>query len=281
MICDAGRSGGVDVWGLDAKAGKLVSQGSIPALSGCLVTCLHLDEDYLWVATADGNLQNFPLDNPDLPLALQTEPENTWNVNSPILSVCIDSDIGCGVVTTASGSIELMSLEDDETERPAGSFMPPFDATERRASNAYAMCCALVRHRAGNKALEELPCSIVCGGNDGSMYMQPLAFDDDGQVDFDRPFQKSMEQLSPRHMAAIKCLASPAPGMLISGGQDSVMRVWDIDKAKLLYQFSGYKVWLGSLWTDGVRVISDGADNTLIMHDFSHNEEQNTSENSD
>ena len=37
----------------------------------------------------------------------------------------------------------------------------------------------------------------------------------------------------------------------------------------------GYKVWLGSASTsgDGLRLVSDGSDNTIIVHDFSVPEE--------
>ena len=76
----------------------------------------------------------------------------------------------------------------------------------------------------------------------------------------------------PKHFAAVKCLASPAPGLLLTGGLDGTLRLWDIagdERRQFLYQFVGYKVWLGSLWTDGTRVVTDGADNTVIMHDFS------------
>jgi WD40 repeat protein len=55
----------------------------------------------------------------------------------------------------------------------------------------------------------------------------------------------------------------------LTGGLDGTLRLWDTDVKKFLYQFVGYKVWLGSLYTDGERIVTDGADNTIIMHDFS------------
>jgi WD40 repeat protein len=233
LICDAGRTGGVNLWRLDTGSGQLVSQGSIQALEGLLVTSLHIDEEFLWVATSDGRIQSYPLDD-ELPLALQMKPVDEWRVDSPILSMYVNSEMGSLVVTTASGSIELISLDDDESGRPMGSFMPPYDSMERRSSNAYAMSCTMVHHNGKS-------CSIVCGGHDGCLYIQPLELNEDGQVNFERPFQRQMRQLSPRHMAAVKCLVSPAPGLLISGGQDSTMKMWDVDEDKFLYQFVGYK----------------------------------------
>ena len=36
-----------------------------------------------------------------------------------------------------------------------------------------------------------------------------------------------------------------------------------------LYGLAGYKVWLGSVCCDGERLISDGRDNCVLVHDFS------------
>ena len=41
---------------------------------------------------------------------------------------------------------------------------------------------------------------------------------------------------------------------------------------KCLYGLAGYKVWLGSICSDGRRLVSDGADNKIIIHDFSQEE---------
>ena len=38
---------------------------------------------------------------------------------------------------------------------------------------------------------------------------------------------------------------------------------------RALYGLAGYKVWLGSVSTDGTRLVSDGQDNRVIVHDFS------------
>ena len=267
LICEAGRAGGVKLWRLDTKTGQIVSQGSIKALDGVLVSALHLGEEYLWVGTADGHLQGYPLED-DFPLPLRLKPEKSWNVGSPLVSMHINSELACAVVTTSSGSVEVISLDDDESKRSIGSFFPPFDSPERRASNAYALSATVVAHKSDKNGDDVAAYSIACGGNDGSLFLQPLAMDKFGEVDVTRPFQKRLRSVKPRHLCSLKCLASPAPGLLITAGLDGSMRVWDIDKKHCLYQFVGYKVWLGSLWTDGIRIVSDGADNTVIMHDF-------------
>ena len=43
-----------------------------------------------------------------------------------------------------------------------------------------------------------------------------------------------------------------------------------IDKRpRCLYALTGFKVWLGSIFTDGKKLVSDGADNSIVVHDFS------------
>jgi WD40 repeat protein len=276
LICHAGRKGGVNLWRLDPiissqERGSLISQGSMRALEGVLVTCLLLDEDYLWVATADGRIQAYNLQG-DLPLALKKAPDMEWNIDATIVSMSLCPQVGCGVVATSSGGVELFSME--EGGRSLASFYPPFDSMERKASNVHALCAVIVQHAKMANGQGDLDpgrdaYSIACGGNDGSLYVQPLQMiATTDQVDTSKPFTKPLRQLRPRHFAPLKCLASPAPGLLISGGLDGTLRVWDIVEAKCLYQFVGYKVWLGSLWTDGVRLVTDGADNTVILHNF-------------
>ena len=45
---------------------------------------------------------------------------------------------------------------------------------------------------------------------------------------------------------------------------------------RFLYE-AGYKVWLGSLCTDGIRLVSDGADNTIVVHNFEWQQENDNS----
>jgi WD40 repeat protein len=265
LICQSKRKGGVELWGLDPASPQLISQGSMRALEGVLVTCLHIDEDNLWVATADGRIQAYPLDS-ELPLALTRKPDLEWNVSgATIVSMSICAQVGCGVVATSSGNIELFSLEQDGST--LASFYPPFDSLVRKSSNVHALCAIIVSHAKDSKYGSY---SIACGGNDGSLYLQPLQMSSDGEVDMTNPFTNRIRPLRPRHMAPLKCLASPAPGLLVSGGQDGTVRVWQMEDAKCLYKFNGYKAWLGSIWTDGVRLVTDGADNTVILHNFDH-----------
>jgi WD40 repeat protein len=107
-------------------------------------------------------------------------------------------------------------------------------------------------------------------GGDGSIWTQPLKVDQYGEVCEEQPFQDPLIQIRPPHLGPVKCLASPIPGLLVSGGLDGSLRVWDIEEGSSLYQFVGYKIWMGSIWTDGSRLVTDGSDNSVIVHDFLH-----------
>jgi hypothetical protein len=47
-----------------------------------------------------------------------------------------------------------------------------------------------------------------------------------------------------------------------------------LSRPKCLYALTGYKVWLGSIYSTAKKLVSDGADNTIVVHDFSGEEEQ-------
>lgn len=89
-----------------------------------------------------------------------------------------------------------------------------------------------------------------------------------GDVSRDQPFQDPLQQVKPAHQGPVKCLANPIPGFLVSGAADGSLRVWDTEENASMYQFVGYKIWMGSIWTDGSRLVTDGSDNKLIVHDF-------------
>lgn len=303
LVVESRRSGGVHVWRMIPKQYEingstpssvgLLSQGFIPSLQDCLVTVLHLEDDYLWVGTDDGSVEAYSLDEDStkLPLSLRTQPDLSWKVGSGssiVMSLDVSSKIGCAVVATDTGTVELLSFDDDSSSnedqlvrKPIGSFVPPFDGTERRSSNVYPTCATFVASsnnsntgsESGGIQLERRESyAIACGANDGSIYLHSLRMDDvvSGEVDTDRPFVgQRIRQLMPQHFASVRCMANPAPGLLVTGGLDGTLRLWDTDQKKFLYQFVGYKVWLGSLWTDGEHIVTDGADNTIIMHDFS------------
>ena len=341
IVCEAPRTGGVHVLRLtlnrqdqNAKdnagdssgedksrpSATLVSQGNIPALQGVLVTCVVLQDDHLWIATADGRIQVYPVNDgneesllsmTNLPLVLQTKPKQEWRVgstnpdskNNMVLSLSICAKLDCAVASLSSGSVELIHPlfldEDDEgrkrVRKSLSSILPPFDSGRRRSSNAFPRCAIVVEHeKRQDKAIHDSRYSIICGGNDGGLFAQPLNIisgsdnDEDGndndfdydfreeRIDDKTPFTEPLYDISPPHDFQVMSLAQPCPGLFASASQDGTLRVWDLTsasspnredrKSACLYLFTGYKVWIGSVWTDGKRIMSDGADNTVIQH---------------
>lgn len=265
LICEANRDGGVHFWRLDAGSTKLVYQGSMRVLENTMVTSLHLDDDFLWVGDATGKLQAFSLES-NMPLGLQTQPQLQWQFRSMIMSLSLTPDIGCGVVTTVEGTVELFSMESEGNS--LCSFYPPYDDEDEEDRSIHGLSAILVAHREQDVD-DAVSYSIAVGGNDGSLYLQPIQIDEDGELDEFRPFGLgSLRRFKPLHKGPVKCLANPIPGILVSASLDGSMRVWDVETAHCIYQFVGYKLWLGSLWADGSRIVSDGSDNTVIVHDF-------------
>lgn len=114
LIVSAGRQGSVQIHRYDKTSKILLSQGSMKALEGVLVTCLELDEDHAWIGTADGRVLAYPHSDALTPLSLQSEPAMKFSAgSSPVLSLSLEPSIGFGVFTTAQGSVELFSMEDD------------------------------------------------------------------------------------------------------------------------------------------------------------------------
>ncbi|KAL7566347.1 hypothetical protein ACA910_013666 [Epithemia clementina (nom. ined.)] len=305
LICEGTRQGGVRIWRVDPSTKTLVSQGSIPALNGRLATCLHLDQDdvgtnRLWVGTHDGEIHLFRMDNPLKPLALQTTPHYTWTFGksrSCILSMHFCPDFHCGVAALGGGSVQLFSTtvaNPNSNEQPTkttttiqqraviDTLYPPFESSsERRSAHVYPTHACLVQTKlvVDDKNDSEITgLTIVCGGSDGSMDMQKVAITEHGEIDLDRPFQEPIQAMGQGHLirgsGLIKAMVSPSVNMLVSLGQDGCMRVWDVLEKRPFYSFQGYKVWTGSLWTDGRRLVSDGVDNTILMHDFGESEDE-------
>jgi len=293
VVSHAGRNGGVEFWeydttddggddvasdgenndgGDEAKKFKdLKYLGSL--LDDVLVTSLHwTTEDDLWIGTQDGRVLLYNIDIDEEEEEIEPDRLAEWkNMGGSVLSVNCNEELDVAVVTTSKGLVKLLSVEKPKDEK---SFRPPFES-----NNSFALCATIVKEEEDTNKF-----SIVCGGNDGSLFRQPLTMvvseeEDntvsaamDAEIDLDNPFEDSdITLLMPKHDGRCKCLISPFPGIVLSGGQDGTIRLWDLEggeNEELQYLLGGFKAWLGSFWTDGERLISDGADNNISILEF-------------
>jgi len=286
---------------------KLISEGMLRGLDETLVTSMAFDDTgTLWIGGYDGVIRGYEYDNKESPLAKQTRPIFEMDTGSKILNISINNEIGCGVAATSSGKVYLFSAEDGEILsqwNPFGQWNPFDKAIDGRWKREYARSATIVQNDRANSNNDEKDAiwSVVCGGSEGTMYQRRLNVDSMGYVSEKRPFFRNdlpVGRMQPTHSGPVVALTSPSHGLLISGSQDGTIRVWDCShqltkdeeelmsleqedgtsydsergkdrRPRCLYALTGYKAWLGSVFTNENKLVSDGADNTIVVHDFS------------
>ncbi|KAL3935016.1 MAG: hypothetical protein SGBAC_009383 [Bacillariaceae sp.] len=320
IVASAGREGGIHITtitgeeqdlykgsrGGTARQTKLClkREGFLRGLensSDALITSLAFDASgTLWVGGYDGNLMGYDAEEMDAdnrPMLLRHKcPMFETNLNSPILSISINDDIGCGVVTTRDCGIFVFSTDDGQvfaTWKPVGK------------RDEFFRTAIVVQ----NDPDPDSVWSVVCGGSEGSVFQRVLNVDSlSRSISDTAPFRDMREEsshelpskLRPNHQGMVLAMASPFPGLLVTGAQDGNVRVWDCSsrrnspietiedeedeaqygdvgasdhRPRCLYAMTGYKVWLGSIFAGEKKLVSDGADNTVIVHSFDEEED--------
>jgi len=304
VVAHAGRKGGIELWKIDDNDNaseydddsgaenienmkSLISCGMI--MDNILVTALVWAEDNLWIGTEDGRVLVFTFDDDDVELDMLYEWKDMGG--GSILSLTWNADLDVAVATTSSGSVELLTTM-GESDYRRSTFYPPFADTSGissmpSASNndvVFPLCATIAEEEESSTTdffLRSITTkrnfSVVCGGNDGSIWVQSLRINNNinnPELDMDNSFGKAVRELLPGHYGPCKCVVSPLPGVLLSGGQDGSLNVFslnkDSDDEEAKYKLNGFKVWLGSLSStdDGKRLITDGADNAISILNF-------------
>ena len=174
-------------------------------------------------------------------------------LDAPALAIAVDERRGLVACALANGWVALLDVS-------TGALIDSWEAHARSRARSVALA-----HDA-----------VWSGGADGTVrrrHLKPSALaPEGGKAALDN--ERELETLTPPHGAAVVALAGRADGLLISAAHDGTVRVWDVaprggGPVRCLYGLVGYKVWLGSVVTDGTRLVSDGSDNVVIVHDFS------------
>eukprot|EP00531_Pseudo-nitzschia_arenysensis_P018026 CAMPEP_0116128966 /NCGR_PEP_ID=MMETSP0329-20121206/7673_1 /TAXON_ID=697910 /ORGANISM="Pseudo-nitzschia arenysensis, Strain B593" /LENGTH=581 /DNA_ID=CAMNT_0003623203 /DNA_START=176 /DNA_END=1921 /DNA_ORIENTATION=+ len=252
------------------------------------------------------------LDQDDNLLMLrQKRPDFDIDVGSPILDINIVDETGIIVVTTETQGVFLYSLHDGRFLMQVDPFAPRRRALTSQSSQQFSRTAMIVRNDNSTTMADEVdhngPGSkalLIIGGSYGHLYQVPISIVTD-DLNPSRTMLATVESISkirPKHMGPVVSLASPSPGLFVTASHDGTMRVWDcavgeeddeddeMDEddeettdisagttkpkmPKVLYALSGYKVWLGSVFANNRKLVSDGADNTVIVHSFDEDED--------
>ena len=289
IIASSGREGGVKLSRItkykndmhtsdsleDIVDGDLIPLGSIHELQKTIVTSLKFDfNGNLWCGCYDGTIRGYNMPDSTTAQFSPQKPIFHSDFTDSVLDMDLCEDLNLGVAATADGGAALFDMS-------TGQFfagMMLFDG--------YACRSVVIVKHASDQGY-----SVMAGGSDGTIHRLPLKLDQDtGLVDQDNPFEvldTDDTTIKPKpHTGPVMSMTSPSSGRFVSGGQDTSLRIWVIDEAtddgdkeeqteqnklqtKCLYALTGYKLWLGSISTDGHRLVSDGGNENIIVRDFS------------
>lgn len=207
---------------------------------------------------------------------------------SPILSLDVCEELEMVATAHANGNVCIYSVRDDDSGDDDGyallGMWNPFTAS--KGGKSHARSVAFVSN-------ESKQWSIVVGGGNGELWLQDIhsslvepstaTLDGNEQPATETPnmqlfMENSVQAIKPNHNGPVIGLASRPDGLIVSIAHDGILRVTQtFPTPKALFGLAGYKVWVGSVCIDseGKRLISDGRDDVVVVHDFSKEPEVN------
>lgn len=310
IVASAGREGGVKLFKLVEKGksagateAELTHQGDVPGLirpmPGALsivVTCMKFDSvGRLYLGGSDGFLRiaTFPQDFivedvVDLNLQdvdVRVVPDWLTESPSPILSLDMSEELEMVVTAHANGNVCLHSMKEQQDVYNIATgkreivgvigVWNPF-----RKSKSYARSVTFT----SKDTFRGTRYAVVVGGGNGEVWVNDIYPESKEGEPKGEVFQDGyVQKFQPNHVGPVISLASRPEGLIVSVGHDGMLRMtqtWIGGKHAMicsplpLYGLGGYKVWIGSVCVDdeGKRLVSDGMDDAVIVHDFSQYE---------
>ena len=310
LVASSGREGGVKIFKLLTSSRELKLIGEVLATPNnrILVTCLKFDSlGRLYMGGQDGHLRMVDLsscndvdkvdvNSMQVKLTSCFEQKQQQSVPTPtsssILSLDISEELEMVATAHGNGVICIYSLNHDNQQCDdanlyLGRWNPFRETTHARSvafisSNGESYDEKEERNESSN---DDVLWSVVAGGGNGELWLgdiEPSYCSNDAptvrQVVSTSALKPviildSIQQIKPNHQGPVLSLATRPGGILVSAGHDGMLRVTQIRPTPTaLYGLGGYKVWLGNICIDseGRRLLSDGRDDVVVVHDFSN-----------
>ncbi|KAL3779239.1 hypothetical protein HJC23_010886 [Cyclotella cryptica] len=279
----------------------------MPGALPVIVTCMKFDSiGRLYLGGSDGFLRivSFPedyilgeayLDSKDLKVTIISPSTQDGRPPSPILSLDISEQLEMVVTAHGNGNVCLYSVKEEDNRYSLSGELAgvwnPF-AKSRKTYARSVIFASMERKRVLRHA-------VVVGAGNGEVWINDIhpavnvsSYYTDVVNEFaDRTgapllVNERALQFQPSHVGPVISLASRPGGIVVSAGHDGMLRItqtW-IGQENLkdaprkdpmpLYGLGGYRVWIGSVCVDeeGKRLVSDGMDDAVVVHDFSYDE---------